>query len=98
MPRYAANLTMLYTEVPFLDRYALAAEDGFEAVEFLFPTPGPPQRSAAASTTTVLSWSCTTCRPATGTPASAASPATRTGSRNSAPASTAPSSTPRRWA
>ena len=41
MPRYAANLTMLYTEVPFLDRYALAAEDGFEAVEFLFPYAWP---------------------------------------------------------
>ena len=32
---------MLYTEVPFLDRYALAAEDGFEAVEFLFPYAWP---------------------------------------------------------
>jgi len=35
--RFAANLTMLYTEVPFLDRFALAAEAGFAAVEFLFP-------------------------------------------------------------
>ena len=35
--RYAANLTMLYTEVPFLDRFASAAADGFRAVEFLFP-------------------------------------------------------------
>ena len=32
---------MLYTEVPFLDRYALAAGDGFEAVEFLFPYAWP---------------------------------------------------------
>ena len=37
MPRFAANLTMLFTEVPFLDRFALAAQAGFEAVEFLFP-------------------------------------------------------------
>jgi hydroxypyruvate isomerase len=37
MPKYAANLTMLFTEAPFLDRFALAAEAGFEAVEFLFP-------------------------------------------------------------
>lgn len=39
MPRFAANLTMLYTEVPFLDRFALAAKAGFKAVEFLFPYP-----------------------------------------------------------
>ena len=37
MPRFAANLTMLFTEAPFLDRFALAHEAGFEAVEFLFP-------------------------------------------------------------
>jgi hydroxypyruvate isomerase len=37
MPKFAANLTMLFNEVPFLDRFAAAAETGFEAVEFLFP-------------------------------------------------------------
>jgi hydroxypyruvate isomerase len=37
MPRFAANLTMMFTEVPFLDRFGKAAEAGFEAVEFLFP-------------------------------------------------------------
>ena len=37
MPRYAANLSMLFTEAPFLDRFALAAQAGFQAVEFLFP-------------------------------------------------------------
>jgi len=37
MPRFAANLTMLFTEVPFLERFELAAKAGFEAVEFLFP-------------------------------------------------------------
>ncbi len=37
MPRFAANLTMLFNEVPFLDRFALAAKAGFQAVEFLFP-------------------------------------------------------------
>lgn len=37
MPKYAANLTMLFTEAPFLDRFALAAQAGFQAVEFLFP-------------------------------------------------------------
>jgi hydroxypyruvate isomerase len=37
MPRFAANLSMLYNEHPFLDRFAAAAADGFDAVEYLFP-------------------------------------------------------------
>lgn len=37
MPRFAANLSMMYTELPFLERFAAAAGDGFRAVEFLFP-------------------------------------------------------------
>lgn len=37
MPRFAANLSMMYTEHDFLDRFAAAAADGFKAVEFLFP-------------------------------------------------------------
>jgi hydroxypyruvate isomerase len=37
MPRFAANLTMLFTEVPFLDRFALARKAGFTYVEYLFP-------------------------------------------------------------
>jgi hydroxypyruvate isomerase len=37
MPRFAANLSMLFTEVPFLDRFAGAAKAGFKGVEFLFP-------------------------------------------------------------
>lgn len=37
MPRFAANLSMLYPEHGFLDRFAAAAADGFEAVEYLFP-------------------------------------------------------------
>ncbi len=37
MPKFAANLTMLYNELPFLDRFAAAAQSGFKAVEFLFP-------------------------------------------------------------
>jgi hydroxypyruvate isomerase len=37
MPRFAANLTMMFNEVPFLDRFERAAAAGFEAVEFLFP-------------------------------------------------------------
>jgi hydroxypyruvate isomerase len=37
MPRFAANLTMLFTEFPFLDRFERAARAGFKGVEFLFP-------------------------------------------------------------
>jgi hydroxypyruvate isomerase len=37
MPKFAANLTMLFNEVPFMERFALAAKAGFEAVEYLFP-------------------------------------------------------------
>jgi len=37
MPRFAANLSMLYPELDFLDRFEAAARDGFQAVEFLFP-------------------------------------------------------------
>jgi len=37
MPRFAANLTMMFNEVPFPERFQRAADAGFEAVEFLFP-------------------------------------------------------------
>lgn len=37
MPKFAANLSMMFNEVPFLDRFAAARAAGFEAVEFLFP-------------------------------------------------------------
>ncbi|MDP9045608.1 MAG: hydroxypyruvate isomerase [Pseudomonadota bacterium] len=41
MPRFAANLTMLFTEHPFLDRFERAARAGFDAVELLFPYAWP---------------------------------------------------------
>ena len=37
MLRFAANLSMLFTEVPFMERFALAAQHGFKAVECQFP-------------------------------------------------------------
>ena len=37
MPKFAANLSMLFTEQPFLERFGAAREAGFDAVEFLFP-------------------------------------------------------------
>lgn len=37
MPKFSANLSMLFKEVDFLDRFELAARAGFKAVEFMFP-------------------------------------------------------------
>jgi hydroxypyruvate isomerase len=47
MPKFAANLTMLFNEVPFLDRFERAAKAGFDAVEFLFPYAWPAQELRA---------------------------------------------------
>jgi hydroxypyruvate isomerase len=47
MPRFAANLSMMFNEVPFLDRFALAAKAGFKGVEFLFPYEHPAAEIAA---------------------------------------------------
>jgi len=37
MPQFAANLTMLFNEAPFMERFERASKAGFKAVEFLFP-------------------------------------------------------------
>ncbi|MBV9812185.1 MAG: TIM barrel protein, partial [Acetobacteraceae bacterium] len=41
MPRLAANTSMMFNELPFLDRFAAAAKAGFRGVEFLFPYEHP---------------------------------------------------------
>jgi hydroxypyruvate isomerase len=46
MPRFAANLTWLFTEYDFLERFDAAAECGFEAVEVLFPYDHPAEAIA----------------------------------------------------
>ena len=46
MPRFAANLSMMYTEVPFPERFSAAAADGFQAVEYLFPYSWTPAQLA----------------------------------------------------
>ena len=43
MPKFAANLSMMFTEWDFLDRFAAAADAGFTAVEFLFPYAHAPE-------------------------------------------------------
>jgi hydroxypyruvate isomerase len=44
MPKVAANLTMLFTDMPFLDRFAAAKQAGFKSVEFLFPYDQPAEK------------------------------------------------------
>jgi hydroxypyruvate isomerase len=46
MPRYAANLSMLFTELDFLDRFGAAAKAGFKGVEYLSPYEVPVERIA----------------------------------------------------
>ncbi|CAI1112718.1 2-oxo-tetronate isomerase [Serratia entomophila] len=41
MPKFAANLSMMFNELPFLERFDAAAAQGFKAVEFLFPYEHP---------------------------------------------------------
>ncbi len=48
MPKFAANLSMLFTEVDFLDRFKRAKEAGFSGVEYLFPYPWPADTLAEA--------------------------------------------------
>ncbi len=50
MPRFAANLTFLFNEVPFLDRFDEAAQAGFRAVEFAFPYEWPAREVAERAT------------------------------------------------
>jgi 2-dehydrotetronate isomerase len=47
MPRFAANLSFLFTELPFLDRFEAAAKAGFKAVEYLNPFEAPKAELAA---------------------------------------------------
>ena len=47
MPKFAANLSLLYPDLPFLDRFEAAARDGFRGVEILFPYEWRAQELAA---------------------------------------------------
>lgn len=47
MPRFAANLSFLFQDLPFLDRFEASAKAGFRAVEFLFPYEFPKEEIAA---------------------------------------------------
>jgi hydroxypyruvate isomerase len=56
MIRLAANLSTLFTELPFLDRFGAAADAGFRAVECQFPYEAPPEEVAARLASTGLRW------------------------------------------
>ena len=49
MPRFAANLSLLFTEVPLPERFARAADAGFRAVEIQFPYDYPAEQLADAA-------------------------------------------------
>lgn len=55
MPRFAANLNFLFTELPFLDRFEAAARAGFRGVEFMFPYATPADEIRARLGATGLS-------------------------------------------
>src|SRR5262249_18162136 len=74
MPKLAANLSLMFTEVNFLDRFAAAAAAGFDGVEFLFPYDFAPAEIAARLKSAVNPRRCSTCRRAIGRAASAAWP------------------------
>lgn len=47
MPKFSANLSMLFTEVDFMQRFRRAKEQGFSAVEYMFPYDYPSPRCVA---------------------------------------------------
>jgi len=51
MPKFSANISFLYADLPFLDRFAAAAKDGFRAVEYVGPYDLPAAEVAAALNT-----------------------------------------------
>ena len=72
MPKFDANLTMLFTDVEFLGRFERASRAGFKAVEYLFPYEWPREQVAEELHSTAWSRYCSICRQATGRPESEA--------------------------
>jgi hydroxypyruvate isomerase len=97
MPRFAANLSLLYNDVDFLDRFAAAAADGFRGVEYLFPYAWPAEQLAGLLKAHGLQQVLFNAPRATGTPASAAWPAGPGARPSSAPASSRRWATPACW-
>jgi hydroxypyruvate isomerase len=94
MPDFAANLSTMFTELPFLQRFNAAARCGFSGVEFAYPEAVPEKSSRDDCVNATLRSSHSICRPGNRSGASAASRAIRIGYRNFARAPAAPSTTP----
>ncbi len=63
MPRFAANLSFQFQDVPFLDRFAAAASAGYRAVEFMFPYEHPPgNRRGTPQSRQISKMFCSICR------------------------------------
>lgn len=63
MPRFAANLSMMFNEWSFLDRFKAAADAGFDAVEYLFPYEHAPEDVARALSDNGLTQALFNCPP-----------------------------------
>ncbi|VDZ65353.1 Hydroxypyruvate isomerase [Serratia odorifera] len=87
MPKFAANLSMMFNELPFLDRFAAAADAGFNAVEFLFPYDYPADLLAENCASMVCNRYCSTPRRAMSVPASGGWRRCRAASRTRGPTS-----------
>ena len=99
MPKFAANLSFLFQEHDFLDRFAAARLAGFQAAEYLFPYDlAPPAEIAARLDDNGLAQVLFNLGQGTGRPASAASPHCRAGRTTFAARSTTRSATPMRFA
>jgi hypothetical protein len=90
MPRFAANLSMMFTEVPFLDRFEAAAKAGFTAVEFLFPYDHPAEEVGRRLQANGLTQALFNLPPGTGRPAKRALPRCRSVSPTCSRACTPP--------
>ena len=74
MARFAANLAYLFTERPFMERFAAAAAAGFRAVELQFPYDVAPSAVQAEPSATVSPCSASTPRQVAAKPANSGSP------------------------
>ncbi len=98
MPKFAANLTMLWNEIDFLDRFEKAAKAGFTGVEYLFPYAYPAEQLKEKLEKNGLTQALHNLPAGDWPRASAVSPCCRTGWASSRTAWARPSTMPRCWA
>lgn len=98
MPKFSANLSMLFTEVDFMQRFRRAKEQGFSAVEYMFPYDYPIAALRSELEAHRLSQVLFNLPAGDWAAGERASPACRGAKRSSATASGARSSMRKRWA